>query len=58
MDGIIGFVLGLAVLPLLRWLKPKKEEVKPPLTDEQKRLIHEYRNFVNYTGDEQEEYTP
>lgn len=59
MDYIIGFLLGLGAVPLYHRLKgAKKAADKPPLTEEQQRLLHEYRNFIHYTGDEQEEYRP
>jgi hypothetical protein len=58
MEMIVGVVLGLLAVPLYRRLTKKQAPPRPtvPSSGIQGRLLHEYRNFLTYTGDEQEEY--
>ncbi len=59
MQAIIGFVLGVATVLLLREAT-RKETVKPPkrsAENESPRAWREYRNFLEYDGNEQEDIT-
>lgn len=58
MELIIGLAAGAAVGWLCARLKPTspKQQTKPPASPEQRRLQHEYQNFLNYTGEQQEEF--
>lgn len=57
MQAIIGFVLGVVTVLLLRE-DNRKEAAKPqkrPAENEPSRAWREYRNFLKYDGNEQED---
>lgn len=50
--GLIAFLTGYALGDFRDKIIPQKKK-KPLVDSETQRLIEEYRNFLNYNGDEQ-----
>lgn len=57
MEVIAGMIVGAGAL----WLwqhRPRRSAGRTAVraSAEQEKLLHEYRNFLNYNGEQQEEY--